>query len=97
MALSPSPLLTGTDNTALDGLFYDVSALSKAERDKLRRPGKVEGMILEVGPSWEPSLRVWDKLAQCEGLSSRYRAAKKAPAKKPAAKKSPAKKADDAA
>jgi hypothetical protein len=68
------PLLDGRDNTALDGLFYDISALSHVEREKLRRPGKVEGMILEVGPSWQPSLRVWDRLSQCDDLAPRYRA-----------------------
>lgn len=78
MALPVNPFLppafTGTDNTALDGLFYDVSALSVAERDQLRRPGRPEGMILEVGPSWAPSLRVWDRLSQCEALEAGYRA-----------------------
>ena len=72
--LPPNPFLPAQDNTALDGLFYDVSALSAAERDKLRRPGKVEGMVLEVGPSWDRSLRVWDRVSQCEGLAPRYRA-----------------------
>ena len=72
LPLPPNPFLSSTDNTALDGLFYDISALSAAERDQLRRPGKVEGMILEVGPSWKPSLRIWNKLSQCEGLSPRY-------------------------
>lgn len=74
LPLSPNPFLRGQDNTALDGLFYDISALSAAERDQLRRPGKVEGMVLEVGPSWDRSLRVWDRVSQCEGLAPRYRA-----------------------
>jgi len=73
------PSLATTDNTALDGLFYDIGALSAAEQQKLKRPGKVEGMILEVGPSWQPTLKVWDKLAQCQrdgpdGLAPHYRA-----------------------
>ncbi|MEM7689705.1 MAG: hypothetical protein AAF291_11855 [Pseudomonadota bacterium] len=67
-------LMPGTDNTALDGLFYDISALSAGERDILRRPEKVEGLILEVGPSWQPSVRVWDRVSQCEDLAPRYRA-----------------------
>lgn len=74
LPLPPNPFMPTKDNTALDGLFYDIGVLSAAERDLLRRPGKVEGMVLEVGPSWEPSLRVWDALAQCEGLKPRYRA-----------------------
>ncbi len=67
-------LRPGRDNTALDGLFYDISALNSSERDQLRRPGRPEGMILEVGPSWDRSLKVWDRLSQCEGLEARYRA-----------------------
>lgn len=74
IAFPPNPLLPAQDNTALDGLFYDISALSPAEREQLRHPGKVEGMILEVGPSWQPSLRVWDRISQCEDLAPRYRA-----------------------
>ena len=66
--------LPGTDNTALDAMFYDVETLSAAERERLRQPGKVEGMVLEVGPSWEPSLRVWKRLSECEGLNERYAA-----------------------
>ncbi|MEL6487605.1 MAG: hypothetical protein AAFQ13_10750, partial [Pseudomonadota bacterium] len=62
----------GPDNAALDALFYDVDALSREEKAQLRRSGKAEGMVLEVGPSWAPSLRVWDRLAQCEGLKPRY-------------------------
>ena len=42
--------------------------LSEAERDALRSTDKIEGMILEVGPSWEPSLKVWNTVAQYEGL-----------------------------
>ncbi|MEM6858375.1 MAG: hypothetical protein AAF559_10935 [Pseudomonadota bacterium] len=60
------------DNAALDALFYDVDALNRDEKEQLRRSDKVEGMILEVGPSWVPSLRVWDRLAKCEGLRPRY-------------------------
>ncbi|MEM9312815.1 MAG: hypothetical protein AAGA34_15340 [Pseudomonadota bacterium] len=74
MAIPPFPLVPGTDNTALDGLFYDVDALSAEEKSELRRRARAEGMILEVGPSWKPSLRVWDTLAHCEGLSPRYAA-----------------------
>ncbi|MEM6827130.1 MAG: hypothetical protein AAF553_04240 [Pseudomonadota bacterium] len=74
MLVPPIPPLAGTDNTALDAMFYDVDALSADERERLRHPGKVEGMILEVGPSWEPSLRVWKRLSQCEGLAERYAA-----------------------
>ena len=74
MALPPFFPLAGSDNTALDGLFYDIDVLTREEKAQLRRSGKVEGMILEVGPSWTPSLRVWDRLAQCEGLNPRYRA-----------------------
>lgn len=74
--LSPSflPALPGTDNTALDALFYDVDILSREERQHLVRQGKAEGMILEVGPSWAPSLRFWKSLAQCEDLAPRYSA-----------------------
>ncbi|MDJ0978842.1 MAG: hypothetical protein QNI87_09910 [Erythrobacter sp.] len=74
MALSPLSSLNLAENTALDGLFYDLDALSRDERTRLRHPSKVEGMILEVGPSWDASLRVWYKLSQCEGLAKRYRA-----------------------
>ncbi|MEL6542412.1 MAG: hypothetical protein AAFQ34_13555 [Pseudomonadota bacterium] len=74
LPLPPNPFLPGTDNTALDGVFYDISALSMAERERLRQPGKVEGMVLEVGPSWQPSLRVWNRVSQCEDLAPRYRA-----------------------
>jgi hypothetical protein len=68
------PRFAGSDNSALDALFYDVEILSREERQQLVQPGKVEGMILEVGPSWEPALRVWPSLARCEGLARRYRA-----------------------
>ena len=74
LPLPPNPFMPARDNTALDGLFYDISALSAAERDQLRRPGKVEGMVLEVGPSWDRRLRVWNRVSQCEGLAPRYRA-----------------------
>ena len=74
MPFPPFLPFNGTDNTALDGMFYDIGVLSRDEREHLRRPGKVEGMILEVGPSWKPSLRVWNRLSQCEGLAERYRA-----------------------
>jgi len=73
-ALPGVPGIPGTDNTALDAMFYDIGVLSRAERAQLRHPGKDEGMILEVGPSWEPSLRVWDSLSQCDNLAPRYRA-----------------------
>lgn len=70
--------MRGADNTTLDGLFYDIGALSREERARVRNCGKAEGMILEVGPSCEPSLRVWNSLEQCEGLGEglapRYRA-----------------------
>lgn len=74
MVLPPFPALASADNTALDGMFYDIGVLSRDERESLVRSGKVEGMILEVGPSWSPSLRVWDSLSACEGLAQRYRA-----------------------
>lgn len=72
MALSPFPNLVSSENTALDGMFYDIDALGAQEKRRLARSGKAEGMILEVGPSWEPSLRVWDRLSQCEDLAPRY-------------------------
>lgn len=66
--------ITGVENTALDRMFYDIEVLSEAERETLTRLDKVEGRILEVGPSWEPSLRMWDSFEACEGLSPRYHA-----------------------
>lgn len=72
MPIPPIPSFVGTDNSALDGMFYDVSTLSTTERQLLKRSGKVEGMILEVGPSWEPSLRVWNRLSQCNDLEKQY-------------------------
>jgi hypothetical protein len=60
------------DNAALDGMFYDIGTLSPDERALLVRPEKVEGMILEVGPSSRPSLRVWDSLSDSERLAPRY-------------------------
>ncbi len=74
MTLSSFPLFPGTDNTALDAMFYDVEALSKDERAALSKPDKAEGMVLEVGPSWEPSVRIWKRVADCEGLADHYKA-----------------------
>jgi hypothetical protein len=79
MALFPTlPALATKDNTALDGMFYDIGALSREERAEVRRKsgpgGRVEGMILEVGPSWARSLRVWQSLRKCDSLAPRYRA-----------------------
>ncbi|MEO0871333.1 MAG: hypothetical protein AAFY19_05135 [Pseudomonadota bacterium] len=74
MVVPRLPPLAATDNTALDAMFYDIGALSREERKQLRQPGKVEGMILEVSPSWKPSLRIWQRLSQCEGLAPRYAA-----------------------
>ncbi|MEM1194602.1 MAG: hypothetical protein AAGH57_00735 [Pseudomonadota bacterium] len=74
MPLHPLPFLQASDNTALDTLFYDVDALSESEKSELRGKDKTEGMILEVGPSWAPYLRVWDRYAHCDGLAKRYRA-----------------------
>ncbi|MEL6237206.1 MAG: hypothetical protein AAFQ90_01295 [Pseudomonadota bacterium] len=74
MVSSPFLPTAGRDNTALDELFYDIDALGADEKAQLRRRDKIEGMILEVGPSWQPSLRVWDHLSQCDNLASRYRA-----------------------
>ncbi|MEO1489415.1 MAG: hypothetical protein AAFR88_08290 [Pseudomonadota bacterium] len=62
------------DNTALDTLFYDVGILKDTERAKLAAQSKVEGIILEVGPSHTPSLRIWPGIQACEDLHDRYAA-----------------------
>lgn len=74
--LSPSFLraFSVTDNTALDAIFYDVDVLGRDERQLLLQQGRAEGMILEVGPSWSPSLRFWKSVAQCGDLAPRYSA-----------------------
>ena len=66
--------ITGIENTALDRMFYDIEVLSETERDALTRSGRMEGRILEVGPSWEPTLKVWDSFEACEGLAPHYHA-----------------------
>lgn len=60
------------DNTALDSLFYDVEALSLEERRHLAAQVKPEGIILEVGPSYAPSLRIWPGIEACEALRRDY-------------------------
>lgn len=62
------------DNTALDSLFYDVDALTSAERRQLAAQDRTEGMILEVGPSYAPSLRIWPGIEACEALRTDYAA-----------------------
>jgi len=60
------------DHTQLDGLFYDIGVLTHDERATLSTDKKVEGMVLEVGPSSAPSLKVWQGIAVCEGLAESY-------------------------
>lgn len=71
----PTPFLWREPrNAALDNVFYDVGALSKAEIAELSTSQKVEGMVLEVGPSFAPTLRTWSSVGACEGLAPHYRA-----------------------
>lgn len=46
-------------NAAIDALFYDVGALSLEEARGVALRYAAEGAILEVGPSSNPSLRIW--------------------------------------
>lgn len=62
------------DNTALDSLFYDIDALSSEEQRQLAAQQKPEGVILEVGPSYAPSLRIWPGIETCGDLQDHYRA-----------------------
>ncbi|MEE4155163.1 MAG: hypothetical protein V2I27_13465 [Erythrobacter sp.] len=62
------------DNTALDSLFYDVDALTRDERRQLAAREKPEGIILEVGPSYAPSLRIWPGIEACDCLRDDYAA-----------------------
>jgi hypothetical protein len=74
MNFTPFSALTNLDNAALDGLFYDVGIMSAEERAQLASPRKIEGVILEVGPSAAPSLKLWESLADCPALPPRYAA-----------------------
>jgi hypothetical protein len=62
------------DSAALDAFFYDIDALEPEERTRLGKSGHDEGMVLEVGPTDAPSLRVWEGVGACENLAPRYAA-----------------------
>jgi len=68
------PFTAAPDNSALDRMFYDVDVLNSDEREALQQAGKIEGRILEVGTSWQPSLRMWNRLEECDQLAPRYAA-----------------------
>jgi len=76
----PAPFAQGLggwplkDNTALDSLFYDVGTLTEKERRALTAQSKTEGVILEVGPSHDRSLRIWPGIEACDGLRTGYAA-----------------------
>jgi len=73
MAMLPTPSLWREPrNAALDSVFYDVGALSDVETAQLSRSSRAEGMVLEVGPSFAPSLRVWESVHACEDLAPHY-------------------------
>lgn len=73
MPFKPFASFTQPDNTALDRKFYDIDTLSAAEQVQLADPAKGEGVILEIGPSAAPSLKVWAGLAECaDALAPRY-------------------------
>ncbi|MFM7404385.1 MAG: hypothetical protein ACKO1N_09945 [Erythrobacter sp.] len=74
MTYTPFTAFAGLDNAALDGLFYDVDILRANEREELACARKVEGMILEVGPSTAPSIKLWKSLKECPPLAPRYAA-----------------------
>ncbi|MEO0463774.1 MAG: hypothetical protein AAF127_11630 [Pseudomonadota bacterium] len=62
------------DNAALDAVFYDVNVLEPYERKLLSKPGHDEGMVLEVGTSRAPSLRIWPGISECDNLAPSYAA-----------------------
>lgn len=72
MPANPLSPWLNAEKTQLDGLFYDIDTLSKAEKAMLASGSKAEGMVLEVGPSSAPSLKVWQGIDQCDGLEARY-------------------------
>lgn len=73
MPFHPFASFAQHDNTALDRKFYDVEGLSAEEQARLADPAKAEGVILEIGPTAAPSLRVWAGLAECaDALAPRY-------------------------
>ncbi|MEM7780550.1 MAG: hypothetical protein AAF697_09195 [Pseudomonadota bacterium] len=74
MALTLFPFASAAENTALDRMFYDVDALNAGEQEELRAAGRLEGRILEVGPSWKPSLQLWDNVEECSALAPHYAA-----------------------
>lgn len=62
------------DNEALDAIVYDTDSLAVSERNRLLKPGRDEGVILEVGPAKAPSLRLWPDIEACADLAPRYAA-----------------------
>jgi hypothetical protein len=75
IAVMPFAASSRNDNTALDRKYYDVEVLSPAEHVRLAGRGKAEGVILEIGPSAAPSLKVWSSLADCSGALAPHYAA----------------------